>query len=337
MWDGCLFFAFHFTIRYISRMAIYTHLSHAQIEKHLASYDLGVLEEAVGIAEGIENTNYLLKLRGGGKAILTLFEQRVKKAELPFFMNLMTHLEAKGCHCPQAYADKEGRMIRQLAEKSAVIISFLEGKGVVQPNTAHLKALGTEMARMHLAVGDFFPSRSNDFAPDKLGKLFEKTAPYLEELRPGLRAELASEMEVMQRWKTLALPRNVIHADLFPDNVFFQDERLSGVIDFYFACTEYLAYDLAICLNAWCFEEAVFSSQKAEALLDAYHAVRPLLPEERAMMPFLARGAALRFLMTRAHDWFFQVEGAVVTPKDPREYLRKWEYWRKVSGQNALK
>lgn len=338
-------------------MAVYTPLSREEIEELLAHYSLGALVEFKGIAEGVENTNYLLTLQSGRRAILTIFERRVRAEDLPFFMQLKQHLAARGCVCPQSYPDAEGNLIRTLKGKPAALISFLEGKGVMAPKQEHCAALGAEMARMHLAVADFPLNRDNALAPDRLSALYEKTAPHLDSLQPGLRERLAEEMEVMRRWPSLNLPRGVIHADLFPDNVFFSpllppsgltrgssatglDARgkpeqgmvLSGIIDFYFACTDYFAYDLAIALNAWCFDAGHrYLTEQAQALIAAYVAVRPLSADEHKALAFLARGASLRFLMTRAHDWFFPVKDATVTPKDPLEYLLKWEYFQEHS------
>lgn len=306
-------------------MAVYTHLSFADISSFVGPYSLGVLQAAHPIAEGIENTNYLLEFEDC-RAILTLFEKRVRAEDLPFYMDFMAHLAHRGICCPAPYR-AEGRAIRLIQGCPAVLISFLEGKGNAEPSEVTLFALGKEMAKMHLAASDFLYSRQNDFAPDHLHPLYEKTAQHLDMLRHGLQAEIAEEMEIMQRWPSLNLPRGVIHADLFRDNVFFDDHTmLSGIIDFYFSATDYFAYDLAIVMNAWdCHMHGT------EALLRGYQALRPLSAAEQAALPFLARGAALRFLMTRVHDWFFRVEGAVVTPKDPLEYLHKWEYWRGVS------
>lgn len=301
-------------------MAVYTHLTLDEIKAFTAPYHLGVLQAAHPIAEGIENTNYLLEF-SDRKAILTLFEKRARPEDLPFYMDFMAHLSTKGINCPHPYGK-----IREIAGRPAVLISFLQGKGNVEATPATLSALGVEMARMHLAVRDFSQTRQNDFAPHRLVPLYEKTAIHLDTLRAGLRAEIAKEMEEMQCWPSLNLPQGVIHADLFRDNVFFEDTILTGIIDFYFSATDYFAYDIAIVMNAWdCHIHGT------DALLQGYETLRPLSEKERKLLPFLARGAALRFLMTRAHDWFFRVEGAVVTPKDPLEYLAKWEYWKAQS------
>lgn len=316
-------------------MAVYTHLSDKQISDFLQNYQLGKLKSAKGIAQGVENTNYMLEIDHGkreeSKAILTVFEKRVKQEDLPFYINFMAHLSAKGINCPLPYQQKNGQMIGELAGKPAVLISFLNGAGVDAIEVFHLAELGAEIGLMHQVVQDFAESRGNDLAPNKLGYLYAKVAGKLDELQQGLSEAIGAEIENMKRWDALEIPRGVIHADLFPDNVFFEDKSLTGVIDFYFACSDWLAYELAICMNAWCFEaDHSINQHKVDALLKSYQTHRKLSDKEKELLPFLARGAALRFMLTRAHDWFYRVEGAMVQPKDPREYLHKWKYWKNL-------
>lgn len=312
-------------------MAVYTHASDQEINQFLQAYPSMKLLSAKPIAEGVENTNYLLHVENEvqlcTKVILTLYEQRTNKEDLPYFMALMSHLSARGIACPQPIPQKNGEVLSVLKGRPAAMFSFLEGKSVRRVGNEHLSELGEALARMHSACEDFALSRANALAPDRLKGLYNTVEPYLDELVPGLQEICASEVEKMSHWHELALPRGTIHADLFTDNVFYEEDRLSGVIDFYFACTDYWIYDLAICLNAWCFEGHVeFNITKAQHLLSAYHRKRPLSDAELDALPFLARGAALRFFLTRANDWFFRVEGAVVTPKDPMEYYKKWEF-----------
>lgn len=317
-------------------MAVYTHLSDEQIRDFLRRYDLGELVAAEGIAQGVENSNYRLLTRKDGQQhnyILTLYEQRVDAADLPFFLGLMEHLAAKGRNCPLPIAARDGSVLQRVQGKAAAVISFLEGQDVRRIENAHLRALGSEMAAMHRAVSDFSGARPNALAPSQLMPLYNKVSARLNELAHDLQQDIAEELERFSHWQELDLPRGVIHADLFPDNVFFIGEALTGVIDFYFACTDYLAYDLAICLNAWCFEHHTdFNITKAKCLLQAYSERRPLSERELDTLPLLARGAAVRFMLTRAHDWFFPVEGAVVTPKDPREYVKKWQFHQQVAS-----
>ncbi len=307
-------------------MAVYTHLSNTQISDLLNQYDVGDFVSAQPIAEGVENSNYLLTTTQN-RFILTLYEKRTNAADLPFFLQLKQHLAQNDILCPQPIARKDGELLSEIAERPAAMVSFLNGKSVRRMNNSHVRELGAAMAKMHLASEGFTMRRQNSLAPDRLNELFETTTPRLNELLPNLREQLQLELASMQKWPSLTIPRGIIHADLFPDNVFFTGDALSGLIDFYFACEDYLAYDLAIAFNAWCFEGNVdFNITKAQHLISAYHHIRPLSDAELDALPFLARGAALRFFFTRAHDWFFPVEGAVVTAKDPVEYLKKWQF-----------
>ena len=315
-------------------MAVYTNLSRDDIETLLAEYNIGTLVSFEEIAEGVENSNFLLITRHGARHeryILTLYEKRVKVEELPFFTGLMQHFAARQLDCPLPIADKQGRVLQKTGGKTALIVSFLKGKGVRRSTNGQMTALGSEVARLHLAVTDFPLTRRNDLSPSHLTPLFEKVQPRLDALEPGLANELEDELGRFSNWESWPLPRGVIHADIFPDNVFFIDDTLTGVIDFYFACEDFFAYDLAICLNAWCFEgKNEFNITKAQCLMNAYHGKRLLTGEEMKHLPLLARGAAVRFLLTRAHDLFFPVEGALVTPKDPHEYIKKWKFHRRV-------
>ena len=307
-------------------MAVYTHLSPSQIQQLLADYAIGEFVSAQAIAEGVENSNYLLTTTHD-QYILTLYEQRTNAADLPFFLKLKQHLAANGVPCPLPIARRDGELLSEAGGRPTAIVSFLPGKSIRRIENAHVASLGAAMARMHLASDGFAMERANSLSPDKLTALFEKTAPQLDSLAPGLRARLEQEMAAMQGWSALPIARGIIHADLFPDNVFYHGKQVSGLIDFYFACSDYLAFDLAIAFNAWCFEGNVdFNITKAQHLISSYHRIRPLNDAELDALPLLARGAALRFFFTRAHDWFFPVEGAVVTPKDPVEYLKKWEF-----------
>jgi len=314
-------------------MAVYTELSTPEIEAFLARYALPALKNAEGIRAGVENTNYRLQLADGSQRILTLFEKRVEGADLPFFTALMETLAAGGVPCPKPVVAKDGRALQLLKEKPALIVSFLQGKslGAIQP--AHLGELGVHMARMHLAAGGFTGRRENALGRAGCAALLVRIQDRVDSIAPGLAAKLAHEQDWLQAHWPEGLLQGVIHADLFPDNVFFDEgDTLSGIIDFYFACNDFLAYDLAICLNAWCFEKTgEFNITKAQQMLRAYHAVRPLKEEELAALPVLARGAALRFLLTRAHDALFPAQNALVVPKDPLEYWKKLRFHQSVT------
>ncbi|MGJ0396414.1 MAG: homoserine kinase [Methylocystis sp.] len=307
-------------------MAVYTLVDDEELIAFLSAYDLGDLLSCKGIAEGVENSNYYLHT-GAGSFILTLYEKRVAEEDLPFFLNLMEHLAARGVTCPLPVKDRSGVALGRLASRPAAIITFLDGYSVHHPDAAHCAALGATLAQFHLAGADFPQRRRNALSVEGWRPLFASCASRADEVATGLRALVEAELDHLERDWPRDLPGGVIHADLFPDNVFFLGERISGLIDFYFACTDAYAYDLAVCLNAWCFDvDHRYQSEKGAALLDAYRRIRPLSPAEIAAFPTLARGAALRFLLTRYVDWLNVPAGALVRPKDPREYLAKLQF-----------
>ena len=314
-------------------MAVYTDVAADELADFLKSYDIGELLSYKGIAEGVENSNFLLHT-SAGHFILTLYEKRVARGDLPFFLGLMTHLASRGISCPQPLKDKNGEALSVLAGRPAAIINFLEGVWPRKPNVAHCAGIGQALAKMHLAGADFPMSRANALSVSGWRSLFEQAASRADEVQPGLRDFIGAELDHLEGniWPT-SLPQGVIHADLFPDNVFFLGENVSGIIDFTFACTDMLAYDVAICLNAWCFEsDSSFNVTKARALLSAYGRERPMSKAEEDALPLLARGSALRFLLTRLVDFLNVPKGALVRPKDPLEYVRKLRFHQSVSS-----
>lgn len=313
-------------------MAVYTDVPDTELEAFLGDYDLGQVLSFKGIAEGVENSNFLLRTEAG-TFILTLYEKRVAAVDLPYFLGLMEHLAARGISCPVPIRNRSGAALTQLAGRPAAIISFLEGMWVRRPQVAHCSAVGKALADMHAAGADFGMRRANTLSVGGWQPLIASTRERADEVDVGLGALIADEHRFLQSAWPIGLPEGVIHADLFPDNVFFLKTTLSGFIDFYFACNDSLAYDLAVCLNAWCFEpDRSFNVTKGRALIGGYEAVRPLSQAERAALPILSRGAALRFLLTRLHDWLSVPDGALVTPKDPMEYVRKLRFHQKVAG-----
>jgi homoserine kinase type II len=309
-------------------MAVYTHLSDADLAALLAQYDLGAVISCTGVAEGVENTNYALTT-ARGRFMLTLFERRVAEADLPFFMGVMARLAERGFHAPQPILTRDGSFLSRAHDKPAAIVSFLDGAWPRAPTLAHCAAIGETLARMHVALEGFALTRTNALGPADWELLIRPRLKLAESLHPGLAALVERDLEETRgRWPS-GLPRGVIHADLFPDNALFVGERVSGVIDFYFACTDFLSYDLAVCLNAWCFEdERSYSPERGAAMIAAYNDVRPLSAAEREALPTLARGAALRFFATRLADWSETPVGAAVTPKDPMEYAVKLTFHR---------
>ncbi len=311
-------------------MAVYTEIGDEELSAFLARYDVGALVSYKGIAEGVENTNYLVQTQSG-RFILTLYEKRVDPSDLPFFLGLMQHLAARGVSCPLPVADRFGQCLSQLAGRSAAMVTFLDGFSIHRPRAHHCAAVGAALAQLHLAGGDFGQSRANTLGEAAWRPLFERLAPQLNTIEPGLEDLVVNELAHLEAEWPRDLPTGVIHADLFPDNVFFLEDRLTGLIDFYFACHDALAYDLAICLNAWCFSPAhTFEPEKGRALLAGYERVRPLTMRERDGLPVLARGAAVRFLLTRAQDWLNRIDGALVAPHDPRDYIHRLRFHQTV-------
>src|SRR5579885_2896184 len=313
-------------------MAVYTDVTAEDLAPFLAGYDIGELLAYKGIAEGVENSNFLVHT-SRGYFILTLYERRVAERDLPFFLALMEHLAARGITCPQPVKNRGGKTLGRLAARPAAIVTFLDGMSVRRPGAAHGAALGEALARLHLAGADFPMRRAN--APSIAGwrQLYAACGARADAVQRDLSAVLAAEIDLLERVWPVGLPQGVIHADLFPDNVFFLGDKLSGLIDFYFACTDTLVYDVAICLNAWCFEpDHSYNVTKGRALLASYAKTRALARQEWDMLPLLARGAALRFLLTRVVDWLDVPSGALVRPKDPMEYVRKLRFHQKVTS-----
>ncbi|WP_153770877.1 homoserine kinase [Labrenzia sp. CE80] len=313
-------------------MAVYTDVADEELAAFIATYNIGALLSCKGIAEGVENSNFLLHTEAG-YFILTLYEKRVDPNDLPFFLNLIQHLAAKEISCPTPVANKVGELLGTLAGRPAAIVTFLEGMWVKRPRPEHCAELGAGMAALHLAGADFAMVRPNALTVGDWRPLFEQCDSNSDRVQAGLSAEIEKELAHLENRWPKELPTGVIHADLFPDNVFFLGDELSGLIDFYFACTDAFAYDVAICLNAWCFEQdGAFNVTKARALLNGYTKVRPLSEPEYEALPLLARGSALRFLLTRLYDWLSVPEGALVTPKDPLEYLKKLRFHQSVES-----
>jgi len=311
-------------------MAVYTEVSDDALRAFLALYEIGEVISFKGIAEGVENSNFLMRTTGG-QFILTLYEKRVKAEDLPFFIGLMEHLAHRGVTCPQPVRNRAGSALGELAGRPATIVTFLDGLWIRRPNVRHCGAVGEALARMHLAGADFPLKRANALSVDGWRSLLRTAETRADEVAAHLAEESAAEMTFLEAHWPNDLPRGVIHADLFNDNVFFLGEKLSGLIDFYFACNDALAYDLAICLSAWCFEpDNEFNVSKGRAMIACYERVRRLDKAEIAALPLLARGAALRFMLTRLVDWLNVPAGAKVAPKNPLEYRDKLRFHQRV-------
>jgi homoserine kinase type II len=316
-------------------VAVYTEVPDDALAAFVAEYDIGAVLSFKGIAEGVENTNYFLHAEAGN-FILTLYEKRVNEADLPFFIQLMEHLAARGLTCPQPLRNRAGESLGRLAGRPAALVTFLEGLSIRRPGPRHCGALGEALARLHEAGRDFGMRRENALSLAGWPPLYEAAKAQADGVAPGLAGRIRSELDHLEAQWPRDLPVGVIHADLFTDNVFFIGENVSGIIDFYFACTDFLAYDLAICLNAWCFEnDGSFNITKARALLAGYERVRRLEDAEVASLPVLCRGSALRFMLTRLVDWLNVPPGALVKPKDPLEYDRKLAFHRRAETAAA--
>ncbi len=322
-------------------MAVYTDVSDDDLNDFIAEYDIGEVVAYKGIAEGVENTNYLLQaVRDHGSApesyILTLYEKRVHLEDLPYFLGLMDHLAGHGFTCPTPIAGRDGEALRHLSGRPAAIISFLPGMWPRRIQPFHCASVGTALAHMHVAGADFPLHRINNMSVEGWARLIEATRDRASEIHPRLAEEIETEFAYLSANWPDGLPQGVIHADLFPDNVFFLGREFSGFIDFYFACNDLLAYDLAICLNAWCFEtDGSFNITKARTMLRHYTAVRPCDDGELAALPLLARGSALRFLLTRLYDRLNHDESALVKPKDPLEFLDRLRFHQRVDNVGA--
>ena len=304
-------------------MAVYTHIGEDELASFLDGYDLGRAVAFKGIAEGVSNSNFLLETETG-RFILTVYEARTNPADLPYFLGLMRHLADAGYPSAAPVPGKDGEALRSIGGKPAAIATFLQGLSASRPSAAQCREAGRGLAWLHVAAQDYDGRRANDLGQAAWASMFAPLNEAAERLKPGLSSTINADIAHFAAHWPKHLPRGTIHADFFPDNVFFRDGKFAAAIDFYFACHAQLAYDIAITLNAWCFEsDGSFNVTKSQAFLAGYEATRTLTPDEKALMPLLAHGAAMRFFLTRLADWAAPAEGALVRPKDPLEYERK--------------
>lgn len=316
-------------------MAVYTHVDDKTLAAFLANYDLGQAVSFKGIAEGVENSNYFLETEKT-RLVLTVYEKRANPDDLPYFLDLMEHLAQADIPSPLPIKDVNGTALQTLNGKPACMISFLKGVSVDDADEDHCAAVGAMLANMHKATATYDAVRQNDLSLEGWKKLADKTLPHADKVQVGLSNEIAKEMTFLEQNWPQTLPTGTIHADLFPDNILFTGHEITGVIDFYFGCTDMLAYDLAVCINAWCFDEAVqFVPERAKRLTEMYDVSRAMSGGEIAALPVLCRGAAMRFLLTRLYDWLNPVEGAVVRPKNPLDYLTRLKFHQNVKDTAA--
>jgi homoserine kinase type II len=313
-------------------MAVYTDIAFDDLGAMLADYDVGGPRTFKGIAEGVENSNYLLQT-DRGTFILTLYEKRVSANDLPFFLGLLEHLAKKGIACPLPLRTREGAQSTVLKERPAALLTFLDGLSLSRPRASHCAAAGRALAAVHCASADFAMRRANSLSLTGWRRIARSIGARADGVEAGLAELIADNLAALEDSWPDDLPTGVIHADLFPDNVLFMDGNVSGLIDFYFACDDFYAYDLAVMISAWCFDAGGrFSRARSQSLIAAYAKERPLSAREIAALPILARGAALRFLLTRLQDWLEHDANAVVRPKDPREFAHYLRFHAQVQS-----
>ncbi|WP_375289537.1 homoserine kinase [Qipengyuania sp.] len=322
-------------------MAVYTHLGAEELARLIAHYDVGELVSAKGIAEGVSNSNWLIETRRAGRTasrfILTMYERRIDIEELPFFLKLLDFLAEQGCAVPATIHDRDGALWREIDGKAVALIEFLPGISPSMPTASQAAAVGAALARVHLAAAGFPETRVNRLGPQQSYSVLKNVDHPLAEISECVKRALDLAWNTLDSWPT-DLPTSIIHSDLFPDNVLMLGDRVSGMIDFYFACTGAMAYDLAVTHAAWSFDARGERLDHAigAALLAGYESVRPLEQAETEALPVLAEGACLRFVASRAEDWFDTPEGAQVQRKDPMDFLRRWEIYR-CEGADAFR
>ena len=313
-------------------MAVYTKLDHGNIEKILSNYSIGKLDKFEGIEEGIENSNFLIWVNKK-KYILTVYEKRVKEEDLPFFSELMASLNESSFKCPKPILNNDKKSITDFNDKKLMIVSFIEGRPKVNLSPNNCKSIGIETAKLHELTKNLKFERRNDLSVNSWRKIFDQVKDKCTEIHKDLPKLIEDNLNDVEKNWPQNLPKGIIHADLFHDNIFFKDNNFSGIIDFYFSCNDFYAFEIAICFNALCFDgpknNLSFNVTKAKNFIDGYKTVRNLTFEEKKNIKVLSQGAALRFLLTRVFDAINTVEGAIVKIKDPMEYLKRLEFHKK--------
>jgi homoserine kinase type II len=313
-------------------VAVYTDIGFDELGALLAAYEIGAPRAFKGIAEGVENSNFLLQT-DRSTYILTLYEKRVSADDLPFFLNLLEHLAKKGIPCPVPLRSRDGAASTVVRDRPAALLSFLDGLSLSHPRASHCAAAGAALAALHRAGSDFATRRANSLSLTGWRRLAKSVGARADQVETGLTRLIAENLAALEDVWPTDLPTGIIHADLFPDNVLFLNGKVSGLIDFYFACDDFYAYDLAVMINAWCFEQGGrFSRARSQSLIASYMEERRLSAQELGALPILARGAALRFLLTRLQDWLDHDTSALVRPKDPREFAHHLRFHAQVQS-----
>lgn len=318
-------------------MAVYTHLGAEDLAELITHYDVGELVSAKGIAEGVSNSNWLIETTQN-RFILTMYERRIELEDLPFFLSLLDHLAAAGCPVPRTIHDRDGAAYRSVDGKAVALIEYLPGVSVDHPTPAQARSVGAALASIHLAARNFDGMREQSLGLAEWRRVLTSCGDdALSSIHPELPQICAEELAFLsEQWPT-DLPKGVSHCDLFPDNVLMREAKVSGLIDFYFAANDFFAYDLAVTHAAWSFERGAehFRSDIAAALMQGYESVRPLVNLERAALPVLARGAAMRFISSRADDWLNTPQDALVSRKDPMDFVRRLKFYTSA-GEKAF-
>tara|TARA_Y100000590_G_scaffold258781_1_gene290434 strand:- start:3500 stop:4468 length:969 start_codon:yes stop_codon:yes gene_type:complete len=316
-------------------VAVYTKLSEKNLKEFLKKYDKGQLLNYKGIQEGIENTNYYIETEKG-KFILTVYEKRVDEKDLPFFMSVMKNLYDSKFPSPQPIINKNGNYITEILNKKAAMVSFLEGKAKKILSPDDCKKVGIHTAKLHLITKNLISKRQNKLSVNSWKKIYSKIKNDCSKIHPNLSKIVEKNLNEMESKWPKDIPSGIIHADLFSDNIFFKNNELTGIIDFYFSCNDYYAFEIAICLNALCFEgikeNLSFNVTKAKKFIDGYSAVRQLKDKEKKCLKILCQGAAMRFLLTRVFDYLNLTKGALVKIKDPVEYLKRLEFHNSIKN-----
>jgi len=316
-------------------MAVYTKLSEKELKEFFSKYNLGKLLNYKEIKEGIENTNYFIQTEKG-KFILTLYEKRVEEKDLPFFISLMRNLFDKNFPSPEPIVNKNGNYISEILEKKAAVVSFLDGYAKKILNPSNCCQVGINTAKLHLITKDLTGKRENKLSVNSWRKIYNKVKKDCSKIHASLPKIVEKNLDEIEKNWPKNIPSGIIHADLFPDNIFFEGNKLSGIIDYYFSCYDFYAFEIAICLNALCFEgkneNLSFNVTKAKKFIDGYSSIRKLTEEEKKSLKVLCQGAAIRFLLTRVFDYLNLTEGAIVKIKDPVEYLKRLEFHDNVKN-----
>ena len=315
-------------------MAVYTKLDHQEVRQFLEQYNINKFKDYKGITEGVENTNYLIKTLEQDY-ILTIYEKRVDENDLPFFIKLLSYLSENKFPCPKPIANKNNEKINRIKNKNAALVTFLNGQSKNRITREECFEIGKITAQLHEITKKFNINRKNNLSIENWDSIFEKTIKQKIDLDESIIKKTKNYLNFLKDKWPKNLPQGIIHADLFPDNIFFTNNKVSGIIDFYFACNDFFAYEIAICINSLCFDNnSTFNMTKAKNLIDGYTSIRTLSEDEKKYLPILSMGAAMRFFLTRLYDFYHTDNKADVKIKDPFEYLKKIEFHSTIKNFN---